>query len=122
MKTVLKRKNDEFFVMPLKYVLSVMGLVDHPETPKLWAIAHKNGNTRKNDAFLATPLKNVLSVMGLVNHPEIPKLWAIAHENSHARKNNKFFCYSSLECTDCHIPCKSPRNPKTMGNSSRKRP
>jgi hypothetical protein len=25
--------------MPLKHVLSVMGLVDHPETPKLWAIA-----------------------------------------------------------------------------------
>jgi hypothetical protein len=32
-----------FFVKPLKHVLSVMGLVDHPGTPKPWAIAHENG-------------------------------------------------------------------------------
>jgi hypothetical protein len=43
MKTALKGKNDEFFIMPLKHVLSVMGLVNHPGTPKLWAIAHENG-------------------------------------------------------------------------------
>jgi hypothetical protein len=42
MKTALKCKNDEFFVTPLKNVLSVMGLVNHPEIPKLWVIAHKN--------------------------------------------------------------------------------
>jgi hypothetical protein len=41
MKTALICKNDEFFVMPLKHVLSVMGLVDHSETPKLWAMAHE---------------------------------------------------------------------------------
>jgi hypothetical protein len=39
MKTALKYKNDA----PLKNVLSVMGLVSHPETPKLWAISHENG-------------------------------------------------------------------------------
>jgi hypothetical protein len=43
MKTALKRKNDEFLVMPLKHVLSVMDLVNHSENPKLWAIAHENG-------------------------------------------------------------------------------
>jgi hypothetical protein len=43
MKTALKCKNDEFFVTPLKYVLSVMDLVNHFGTPKLWAIAHENG-------------------------------------------------------------------------------
>jgi hypothetical protein len=32
METALKCKNDEFFVNPLKNVLSVMGLVNHPET------------------------------------------------------------------------------------------
>jgi hypothetical protein len=42
MKKALKRKNDEFLVMPLKYVLSVMDLVNHYRTPKLWAIAHEN--------------------------------------------------------------------------------
>jgi hypothetical protein len=81
MKTALKRKKDEFLVMPLKHVLSLMGLVNHPITPKLWAIAHENGYKRKNDEFLVMSLKHVLSVMGLVNHPRTPKLWAIAHEN-----------------------------------------
>jgi hypothetical protein len=28
--------------MPLKHVLSVMDLVNHSGTPKLWAIAHEN--------------------------------------------------------------------------------
>jgi fatty-acid desaturase len=67
--------------MPLKHVISVMGLVNHPGTPKLWAIAHKNGHKRKNDEFLVMSLKHVLCVMGLVNHLGTPKLWAIAHEN-----------------------------------------
>jgi hypothetical protein len=43
MKTALKCKNDKFFVPPLKYVLSVMDLVNHFGTPKLWAIPHENG-------------------------------------------------------------------------------
>jgi hypothetical protein len=43
MKTALKRKNDEFFVTPLKHVLSVMDLVNHFGIPKQWAIAHENG-------------------------------------------------------------------------------
>jgi hypothetical protein len=38
-----KRKNDDFLVMPLKHVWSVMGLVNHLGNPKRWAIAHKNG-------------------------------------------------------------------------------
>jgi hypothetical protein len=105
----LKHQKDNFFVVPLKHVLSVMVLLNHPGTPKLWAIAHENGPKRKNDEFLVMPLKNVLSlmalvvhknghkrkndeflvmslkhvlcVMGLVYHPRTPKLWAIAHEN-----------------------------------------
>jgi hypothetical protein len=39
----VKCKNDELFVMPLKYVLSVMDLVNQSGTPKQWAVAHKNG-------------------------------------------------------------------------------
>jgi hypothetical protein len=53
--------------MPLNNVLSVMGLVNHPGTPKLWAIAHENGQNRKNVDFVVMPLKHVLSVMDLVN-------------------------------------------------------
>jgi hypothetical protein len=58
-----------------------MGLVNHPGTPKLFAIVHKNSHKRKNDEFLVMSLKHGLNVMGLINHPRTPKLWAIAHEN-----------------------------------------
>jgi hypothetical protein len=56
MKTGLKHKNNEFLVMPLKHVLSVMGLVDHPRTPKLWAIAHENGHKCKSEKNFVIPL------------------------------------------------------------------
>jgi hypothetical protein len=81
MKTALKHKNDKFLVMPLKHVLSGMGLVNHPKTLILWAIAHVKALKRKNDEFLVKPLKHVLSVMDLVNHLGTQKLWAVAHEN-----------------------------------------
>jgi hypothetical protein len=67
-----------------------MGHVNHPGTPKLWAIAHKNGHKRKNDEFLVMSLKHVLSVMGLVNHPRAPKLGAMAHENGPKTQNGEF--------------------------------
>jgi hypothetical protein len=66
-------------VVPVKHVLSVMVLVNHPRTPKLWVIAHEKGHKRQNNKFLVMSLKHVLSVMGLVDHPGTPKLWA--HEN-----------------------------------------
>jgi hypothetical protein len=43
MKTTLKHKKGGFLVVPLKNVLSVIVLVNHPGTPKPWAIAHENG-------------------------------------------------------------------------------
>jgi hypothetical protein len=33
-----------FLVMPLKQVFSVIDLVNHSGTPKLWAIGHENGS------------------------------------------------------------------------------
>jgi hypothetical protein len=56
MKISLKCKNYEFLVMALKHVLSVMGLVNHPGTPKLWAIAHEKGQKHKIDEFLVMSL------------------------------------------------------------------
>jgi hypothetical protein len=50
--------------------------------------------------------------MGHVDHLGTPKLWAIAHKNRQTQKNDKFFCHSSLEYTDCHIPCKFHGTPK----------
>jgi hypothetical protein len=77
MKSVLKRKNDEFLVMPLKNILSVMGLINHPGIPKLWAIAHENGHKRKNDEF-SCPLQNIHTVIFLTNLHGTPKQWEIA--------------------------------------------
>jgi hypothetical protein len=72
-----------------------MGLVNHPGTPKLWAIAHENGHKYKNDEFVVMPLKNVLSVMGLVNHSGTPKRWAISHKNDLKRKTMSFSSFLS---------------------------
>jgi hypothetical protein len=50
-KMAQKRKNDEFLAMPLRYRLSVMGLVNHRGNPKLWTIAHENSHKCKNYEF-----------------------------------------------------------------------
>jgi hypothetical protein len=58
MKMALKRQNDEFLVIPLKNVLSVMGLVNHSGTPKLWATAHENNpKMQKRQVFCHTSQK-----------------------------------------------------------------
>jgi hypothetical protein len=84
-----------FFVMPLKHVQSIMGLVNHPGTPKRWVIAHENGHKCKNDEFVVMPLKQVLSVMDLQNHSRTPKLWAIAHENAPKMQKRRVFSHAS---------------------------
>jgi hypothetical protein len=72
-----------------------MGLVNHPRTAKLWAIAHENGHKCKNDEFVVIPLKHVLSVMDLVNYSRTPKLWAIAHENAPKMQKRRVFVHAS---------------------------
>jgi hypothetical protein len=103
------RKNDEFLVMPVKHVLSVMGLENHPGNPKLWTISHKTAQKCKNVRFLVIPLKHLVSVMGLVNHLGNPKQWAIAHENGPKMQKRQVFGHASQTCTKCHGPCKSPK-------------
>jgi hypothetical protein len=67
--------------MPIKHVLSVIGLQNHPGNPKLWTIAHEMAQKCKNDGVMVIPLKHLVSVMGLVNNLRNPKQWVIAHEN-----------------------------------------
>jgi hypothetical protein len=62
-----------------------------------------------------------VSVMCLVNHLRNPKQWAIAHENDPKMQKWWVFGHASQTCTECHGPCKSPHNPKIVGNSSQKR-
>jgi hypothetical protein len=92
MKMTLKHKNEEFLVMPLKHVLSVMGLVNHPGIPKLWAIAHEKGHKHKNDEFLVMSLEHVLSVMGLYITPEPQNCGHM--RTALKRKNDEFLVMS----------------------------
>jgi hypothetical protein len=43
MKMALKCKNDEFFVVPLQNIQTIIFLLNLHETVKQWAIAHENG-------------------------------------------------------------------------------
>jgi hypothetical protein len=72
----------------------------------------------KNDEFLVMPLKHVLSVMDLLNYSRTPKIWAISHENGPKMQKHRVFGHASPTCIECHGPCKSLRNPKTVGNIS----
>jgi hypothetical protein len=112
-----KRKKDVFLVMPLKYVPSVMGLVNHPRTPKLWAIAHKS-HKRKNDEFFVIPLQNVQTVIFLVNLHGTPKQWAIAHKMALKLKKRQVFLSCLSNVYRVSWPCKSVWNPKTVCKSS----
>jgi hypothetical protein len=118
MKTALKRKNNKVLIMPLKHILGVMSLVDHPRTPKLWAIAHKNGhkckNSKKKSPFLSKMSKPYIPCKS----PWNPKQWAIAHEDGPKTQKRRVLGHASQTCTECHGPCKSLQNPKTMDNSS----
>jgi hypothetical protein len=51
-----------------------------------------------------------------------PKQWAVAHENGRKMQKWWTFCHAPQICTECHGPCKSVWNPKTVGNRSWKRP
>jgi hypothetical protein len=64
------------------------------------------------------PLKHVLSVMDLVYQYGTPKLLAIANENGPKMQKRGVFGHASQTFIECHGPCKSLRNPKTVGNSS----
>jgi hypothetical protein len=66
-----------------------MGLVNHLENPKQWAIAHENSPKTQNDEFLVMPLKHILSVMGHVNPPE-PKTVGNSSKKGHKHKNDEF--------------------------------
>jgi hypothetical protein len=106
--------------MPIKHVLSVMVLENHPGNPKLWTIAHKTAQKRKNNRFLVIPLKHLVSVMGLVNHLGNPKQWARAHENGPKTQNRRVF--GPLKHVLSVMGHVNPQNPQTVGNSSQKRP
>jgi hypothetical protein len=88
MKTALKCKHDDFLVMPLKHVLTVMGLVNHPGTPKLWAIVHENGHKCINDEFFSHSSLKCIDCH--IPCRCTPKQCAIAHENGPKTQKGEF--------------------------------
>jgi hypothetical protein len=64
-------------------------------------------------------LKPTPTVKGPVNRSGYWKLWPIAYKNGHKTRKRWVFGHGSKNCTDCHVPCKSHRNPKIVGTSSR---
>ena len=132
----IKRKNDYFLAIPLKYV-------NRPRTAKLWAIAHENGHKTRKQRVLGHARKNVLGFTFVVNHPGIPKLWAITHENGDKTQKDEFLIITLKHVNRHGTPklwalshenghktqngrlfgqtsqsCKSPWNTKTVGNKS----
>ena len=75
-------KTVSFFVMPLKNVSDLTGLVNGPGTQTPWTITHEIGQKWRKRRVLVVPLKNGSVFMGLLNRPGTLKPLLIAHENS----------------------------------------
>ena len=75
------------------------------------AIKHKNGK------FLVITLKHVSGFIVIVSRPGNPKLWAKAHGTSHKKLKHPDSGHISQPCIGSYGHCKSPWNPKTVGNS-----
>ena len=76
--------------------------------------------TAKNceiEQFFDMRLKYVSGLKGLVNRPVTLKLLAIAHENGQKLRKRQVFAHAYQTCIGSYGPSKSPRNPKTVGNS-----
>jgi hypothetical protein len=67
--------------MPLKYVLSVMDLVNQYGTPKLLAIAHENGPKMQKRRVFGHASQKCAESHGPCKLYRTPKLLAIGHEN-----------------------------------------
>src|SRR3954463_10552593 len=83
MKTPIKRKNDEFLVIPLNHV-------NRPGIPKLWAIAHENSHKTRKRRVHGHARKNVSGLTFVVNHPGTLKLRAITREMAIKRRKDEF--------------------------------
>ena len=98
MKTAIKHGNNELLVISLKHVTGLKVIVNHPRPPKLWAIAHENGNKHENDEFLVITLKHVSFLKVAVNRPRTIKLSEIAHENNHKTRKLRVLGHISPTC------------------------
>jgi hypothetical protein len=68
MKTAIKGKNYESWVISLKHVSGLKGLANLLATQKRWEITHENGKKHKNDEFLVITLIHVSGLKVVINH------------------------------------------------------
>ena len=104
------RKRRVFLYWVSKMYRDIRGLVSHRSNLKLWAIAHENSQNDKMASFL------------YCGHRRTLKLWEIAHENSKNDEKDEFFVLPLKHVSRFTGPCKSPKNHKTVSNSSWKQP
>ena len=110
-RTTKNRENDEFLDMPLKHGSDLVNLVNRPGTLKFWEMANENGQIWRQRQVCG-------HASVLVNRPGILKPWVIPHENGQNWRKRRVFGHPSQTFIGSYLPCKSHRNPKTMGNSS----
>src|SRR3954471_5237701 len=116
MKMAMKHENDEFLVITLKHVSGLTFVVNLRRTPKLWVIANENDFKSEKQFFGHN--SQIFHLTSHANRHRHPKLWAIAHEYDHNTRKRPLFGHTSQICIGYYEPCKSPWNPKNMGNSS----
>ena len=80
--------------MTHKPISGPTGLVNRPNTPKLWAIANEYGTKSENDKFSAMTLKPVSGPICLQNSPRSPKK-SIAHEKGLKTRKRQIFSHDS---------------------------
>src|SRR4051812_4508494 len=68
----------------------------------------------ENDKLLVITLKHVSGLKVDVNCLGTIKQWAIDHENGHKMRR---LCHVSPKSIESYGRCKSPENPKTVGNT-----
>jgi hypothetical protein len=87
MKTVVKHENDQFVVITLKSVSSLMVIVNIHATPKLWHVDHENGHQTRKRRVFGQISQTYIEPYKQCKLPGAPKLWTIAHENDGKREN-----------------------------------
>ena len=117
MNMAIKRENDVFLVINLKHVLGLTVVVSRLEPQDCGLLLMKTDIKSKKDKFFVIISSIVPGLTLVVNRPRTPNIWSIAHENGHKAQKGRVFGHESETCNWSHYRCKSPKKPKTMGNS-----
>src|SRR4051812_42215134 len=112
MKTAIKRENDEFLVISFQHVSGRKVTVNRPRTPKLWVIAHENGDKTRERRVSG-------HISQKCNGPYMPcksnwdqKPWAITHKNGNKHEKDEFLGITLKNVSGLKVVVNRPRTPK----------